>query len=118
MRTHDRRFSFSGCGKAASAFCRIVPQHGKVFISFNDNARRERLIGMARQIFGFSAAQAQLALLIAPGSGLNKSAERLGGGVNTVRTHFRRMFDRNGTGAHSQSTLMGLLLSAEAPAVS
>jgi DNA-binding CsgD family transcriptional regulator len=52
--------------------------------------------------------------LIVQGQGLNQAAQHLGVSVNTVRTHLQRMFDR--TGAHSQSALVGLLLSAEAPA--
>jgi DNA-binding CsgD family transcriptional regulator len=51
--------------------------------------------------------------LIAQGNDLTQAAERLGVSVNTVRTHLQRMFDR--TGARSQSALVGILLSAEAP---
>ena len=44
---------------------------------------------------------------------LSAAAGKLGVSINTVRTHLQRMFDK--TGVHTQSALVGLLLSAEAP---
>jgi DNA-binding CsgD family transcriptional regulator len=98
---------------AAPMFCWVVLEDGKVLVSFDDQHLLERRIGPAQSIYGLSAAQARLAQLIAQGNDLTQAAERLGVSVNTVRTHLQRMFDR--TGARSQSALVGILLSAEAP---
>jgi DNA-binding CsgD family transcriptional regulator len=102
-------------GDAAPVFCWVVLENRKVFVTFNDEQMLKRRIGVAQTIYGFSAAQAQLALLIVQGHDLAQAAESIGVSVNTVRTHLQRMFER--TGAHSQSALVGLLLSAEAPAM-
>lgn len=99
---------------AAPIFCWVVLEDSKVFVSFDDTRSLERRIGMARPIYGLSATQARLAQLIAQGRDLPQAAIQLGVSVNTVRTQLQRMFDR--TGARSQSALIGLLLSAEAPA--
>jgi DNA-binding CsgD family transcriptional regulator len=98
---------------AAPMFCWVVLEDGKVLVSYDDQHLLERRIGVAQSIYGLSAAQARLAQLIAQGHDLAQAAERLGVSVNTVRTHLQRMFDR--TGARSQSALVGILLSAEAP---
>jgi DNA-binding CsgD family transcriptional regulator len=98
---------------AAPAFCWVVLEDGKVLVSFNDNILVERRIAMAQSIYGLSAAQTRLAQLIAHGLELSEAANRLGISTNTVRTHLQRMFDRTGT--HSQSALVGLLLSSDVP---
>ncbi len=100
-------------GDAAPLFCWVLFEDGKILVSFNDEQLLKRRIAVAQGIYGLSAAQAQLAILVAAGLDLAAAAENLGVTVNTVRTHLQRMFDR--TGAHSQSALVGLLLSAEAP---
>ncbi len=98
---------------AAPVFCWVLIEDGKVMVSFNDEQLLKRHIAIAQGIYGLSAAQTQLAMLVAQGDELSVAAEKLGVSVNTVRTHLQRMFER--TGVHSQSALVGLLLSAEAP---
>ncbi len=100
-------------GDAAPVFCWVLVEDGKILVSFNDEQLLKRRIAIAQGIYGLSAAQAQLATLVAQGIDLAAAAEKLGVTVNTVRTHLKRMFDR--TGAHSQSALVSILLSAEAP---
>jgi DNA-binding CsgD family transcriptional regulator len=100
-------------GNAAPIFCWVLLEDGKILVSFNDEHLLKRRIAIAQGIYGLSAAQTQLAMHIAEGHDLSVAAKALGVSVNTVRTHVQRMFDK--TGAHSQSALVGLLLSAEAP---
>ncbi len=99
---------------AAPVFCWVILRDAKVFVSFDDERTLERRIAVARPIYGLSATQARLAQLIAQGNDLPQAAAQLVVSVNTVRTHLQRMFDR--TGAHSQSALISLLLTAEPPA--
>ncbi len=98
---------------AAPVFCWVLVEDGKILVSFNDEQLLRRRIAVAQGVYGLSAAQAQLATLVAQGNDLSVAADRLGVSINTVRTHMQRMFDR--TGVHSQSALVGLLLSTEAP---
>jgi DNA-binding CsgD family transcriptional regulator len=94
-------------------FCWVMVEDGKILVSFNDEQLLRRRIAIAQDLYGLSSAQSQLATLIAQGHDLAIAADRLTVSVNTVRTHLQRMFDKTGT--HSQSALVGLLLSAEAP---
>ena len=98
---------------AAPFFCWVLVEDGKILVSFNDEQLLKRRIAVAQGIYGLTPAQAQLATLVAEGHDLSAAAGKLGVSVNTVRTQVQRMFDK--TGAHSQSALVGLLLSAEAP---
>jgi DNA-binding CsgD family transcriptional regulator len=98
---------------AAPQFCWVLVEDGKILVSFNDDQMVARRVAIAEGIYGLTAAQAQLAQLLAQGRDLPRCAEKLGVSINTVRTHLQRMFDR--TGARSQSALVGILLSAEAP---
>jgi DNA-binding CsgD family transcriptional regulator len=98
---------------AAPQFCWVLVEDGKILVSFNDDQMVSRRVATAQSIYGFTAAQVQLAQLLAQGLDLSHIAEKLGVSINTVRTHLQRMFDR--TGARSQSALVGILLSAEAP---
>jgi DNA-binding CsgD family transcriptional regulator len=98
---------------AAPIFCWVLFEDGKILVSFNDDRLLKRRIAVAQGIYGLTAAQAQVAQMLAQGHHPSLAAEKLGVSINTVRTHVQRMFDK--TGAHSQSALVGLLLSAEAP---
>jgi DNA-binding CsgD family transcriptional regulator len=98
---------------AVPNFCWVLVEDGKILVTFNDERLLKRRIAIAQAMYGLTAAQAQLAALIAEGCDLSVAAEKLGVSINTVRTHLQRMFER--TGVHSQSALVGLLLSAEAP---
>jgi DNA-binding CsgD family transcriptional regulator len=98
---------------AAPLFCWVLLEDGKIMVSFNDEQLLKRRIAAAQGIYGLTPAQAQVAQLLAQGHDPSLAAEKLGVSINTVRTHVQRMFDK--TGAHSQSALVGILLSAEAP---
>ena len=100
-------------GNAAPVFCWILFEDGKILVSFNDEQLVKRRIAIAQGMYGLSAAQVHLAILVAQGHDLSAAAGKLGVSINTVRTHLQRMFDK--TGVHTQSALVGLLLSAEAP---
>jgi DNA-binding CsgD family transcriptional regulator len=50
-----------------------------------------------RQLYGLTGAEAQAALALLDADGLRDAAERLGVGVNTVRTQVQRVFDKTGT---------------------
>jgi DNA-binding CsgD family transcriptional regulator len=82
-------------------------------ISFNDAQLVTSRIDQAAAIYGLTEVQTHLARLLAQGRDPAAAAEVLDVSINTVRTHIQRMFDK--TGARSQSALVGLLLSAEAP---
>jgi DNA-binding CsgD family transcriptional regulator len=98
---------------ATPLFCWVLVEDGKVLVTFNDEQLLKRRIAIAQSIYGLSTAQTQLAELVAQGHELSVAADKLGVSINTVRTHLQRMFER--TGVHSQSALVGILLSAEAP---
>jgi DNA-binding CsgD family transcriptional regulator len=98
---------------AVPLFCWVLIEDGKILVSFNDHQMLKRRVAVAQGIYGLTAAQTQVAQLLAQGHDPSLAAKKLGVSVNTVRTHVQRMFDK--TGAHSQSALVGLLLSAEAP---
>jgi DNA-binding CsgD family transcriptional regulator/ketosteroid isomerase-like protein len=98
---------------SAPLFCWVLVEDGKILVSFNDEQLLKRRFTIAQNIYGLTTAQAQLALLLAQGRDLSFAAEKLGVSINTVRTHLQRVFDK--TGARSQSALVGLLLSADAP---
>jgi DNA-binding CsgD family transcriptional regulator len=98
---------------AAPLFCWVLVEDGKILVSFNDDQMLKRRVAVAQGIYGLTAAQTQVAQLLALGHDPALAAEKLGVSINTVRTHVQRMFDK--TGAHSQSALVGLLLSADAP---
>ncbi|MGB8819526.1 MAG: LuxR C-terminal-related transcriptional regulator [Rhizobiaceae bacterium] len=98
---------------AAPLFCWVLVEDGKILVSFNDEQLLKRRVAIAQGIYGLTLAQTQVAQLLAQGHDPSIAAEKLGITINTVRTHVQRMFDK--TGAHSQSALVGLLLSAESP---
>jgi DNA-binding CsgD family transcriptional regulator len=94
-------------------FCWVLVEDGKILVSLKDEQLLKRRVAAAQGIYDLTAAQAQVAQLLAQGHDPSLAADKLGISINTVRTHVQRMFDK--TGAHSQSALVGLLLSAEAP---
>jgi DNA-binding CsgD family transcriptional regulator len=98
---------------AVPLFCWVLVEDGKILVSFNDDQMLKSRVAVAQGIYGLTAAQTQVAQLLAQGHDPSIAADKLGVSVNTVRTHVQRMFDK--TGARTQSALVGLLLSAEAP---
>ncbi|MBW8725349.1 MAG: helix-turn-helix transcriptional regulator [Inquilinus limosus] len=67
---------------------------------------------MLRQLFGFTKAEAAVALRILPGRGLQEVADDLAVSLATVRTHQQRVFEK--TGARRQAELVRILLQAQA----
>jgi DNA-binding CsgD family transcriptional regulator len=67
---------------------------------------------LLRQLFGFTPAEATLALLLANGLTLDEAAEELHIRKNTIRAHLRSIFTK--TGVTRQTTLVRLLLSSVA----
>ena len=100
--------------EASPIVCWLLIEDGKLFVSFDDEQRLKRMMAIAREVYGLTASQAQLAELLASGTDLKQAARKLGVSINTVRTQIQRMFDK--TGARSQSALVAMLFSVEAPA--
>lgn len=67
---------------------------------------------LLRQLFGFTPAEANLALLLANGLTLDEAADELSIRKNTIRAHLRSIFTK--TGVTRQTTLVRLLLSSVA----
>ena len=67
---------------------------------------------MLRQLFGFSAAEASLAELLAGGLSLDDAAHQLCVSKNTVRTQLNALFSK--TGATRQAALIQILLGSVA----
>lgn len=67
---------------------------------------------LIRHLFGLTAAEANLALLLADGLTLDEAARQLRIRKNTIRAHLRSIFAK--TGVRRQATLVQLLLSSVA----
>ena len=67
---------------------------------------------LLRQLFGLTAAEATLALLLANGRTLDEAAQRLNVRKNTARAQLRSIFDK--TGVRRQTTLMHILMGSVA----
>ncbi|MBI1815373.1 MAG: helix-turn-helix transcriptional regulator [Deltaproteobacteria bacterium] len=67
-------------------------------------------VGMLRQWFGLTPAEARLAVVLAQGHSLAEGLDRLGVGVNTARTQLKAIFGKTGT--KRQAELVRLLLTA------
>ncbi len=98
---------------ACPVFCWVFVEDGKILVSLNDDQQVKRRVAVAQTLYGLTAAQTQLAELLARGHDLALAAEKLGVSINTLRTHLQRLFDK--TGARTQSALVGIILSADAP---
>ena len=85
-----------------------------IVILINEDELVARRIARAGEAYGLTAAQQRVAVEIAEGIGINRTAEALGVQPNTVRTHVKRMFER--VGVHGQAALVRALLSVESPA--
>lgn len=94
-------------------FCWVLPEDGKIIVSFDNAELVAQSIDTSARVYGLSPAQARLAHLIADGHDLAAASSRLGVSVNTLRTQLQRMFDKTGT--RSQVALVRALLSADAP---
>jgi DNA-binding CsgD family transcriptional regulator/PAS domain-containing protein len=72
----------------------------------------EAPVQVIKQLFGFTPAEAALALLMANGLTLDEAAETMGVSRNTVRTHLRAVFAK--TGVTRQPMLVSLILKSVA----
>ncbi len=100
---------------AIPVFCWVVVEDGKILVSLADDQQTKQKIALAQSIYDLTSAQTQLAELLAQGYDALQAAKKLGVSINTVRTHLQRLFDR--TGVRTQSALVSLLLSTEAPTI-
>lgn len=62
---------------------------------------------LLRQLFGLTAAESAVALLIISGYGVRAAADELSVSQTTVRTHLQRVYGK--TGAHTQAQLANLI---------
>lgn len=98
---------------AVPLYCWILLEDGKTMVSFDDVETLQRRIVSAREVFGLSPAQTELARLIVDGHDLAAASALLGVSINTLRTQLQRIFDK--TGVRNRAALVRALLSAEAP---
>jgi len=83
-----------------------------VFVTEADTPRAIDRSAVA-DTFRLTRREAEVALLLAAGCDLADIAARLGLGINTVRTHLKRVFHK--TDVHSQTALMALIRGFAAP---
>lgn len=88
---------------------------GTTTITFGDTATAEQRLEAAAAIFGLSKSQHRLGQLIVSGMDMPEAAKEMDVSINTVRTHLQRMFEK--ARVNSQTALVRVLLSAEAPNV-
>ena len=87
----------------------VVPERPAAAVIISDPERRmSPSEATLRQLYQLTKTEARLAALIAQGKQLKKVAEELGIGVNTARTHLKRIFSK--TGAKRQAELVNILL--------
>lgn len=82
-----------------------------IFLS-DPSAQAEAPLQVIKQLFGFTPAEASLAMLMANGMTLDESADAMGVSRNTVRTHLRSVFAK--TGVTRQPMLVSLILKSVA----
>lgn len=100
---------------------RPVPEHqwaeaeavpsAVIFIS-DPLAQAEAPLQVIKQLFGFTPAEASLAMLMANGMTLDEAADAMNVSRNTVRTHLRSVFAK--TGVTRQPMLVSLILKSVA----
>lgn len=83
-----------------------------VFVQDPERAAPLPAAALAR-LYGLTPGELRVALAMAPGLGPQEAADMLGIGLNTVKTHLQRLFDKTGT--TRQSELMVLLARAMSP---
>lgn len=89
--------------------CFVRVANGRTYVSFGKSAILVEQIDLVSRVYGLSAAQVQVARLVAEGANLAEAADRMAISVNTVKTHLARMFEK--TGVHSQIELLRFFLS-------
>ena len=91
----------------------VIAESGQIHILLGTPNQNEQRIDAAAIVYGLSPSQTEVAKAIVAGSTLAQIARAMGISTNTARTHLDRVFDK--TGVRTQSTLVGVLLSAAAP---
>lgn len=82
-----------------------------IFLS-DPQEKAEAPVQVIKELFGFTPAEASLAILIANGLTLDEAAEEMGVSRNTIRTFLRAMFAK--TGVSRQPQLVSLILKSVA----
>ena len=82
-----------------------------LFVSDPENGQQTP-DGHLMDLFGLTRTEATLTLKLLEGRGLDWAARQSGMGVNTARTHLKRVFEKTGT--HRQAELVRLILSSPA----
>lgn len=82
-----------------------------MIIIIDPESRPEPPAGLLQRLFGLTKSEAQVALLVMRGEGLNPIAEELSVSLATVKTHLRHIFDK--TGIHRQAELVRLLITLD-----
>lgn len=82
-----------------------------IFVS-DPQAQAEAPLQVIKQLFGFTPAEASLAMLMANGMTLDEAADAMSVSRNTVRTHLRSVFAK--TGVTRQPMLVSLILKSVA----
>lgn len=94
-----------------SELSRALGLRAAVIVSIADPAREPPIPADAlRQLWGLTAAEAQVVLALAGGLGLREIAARDGIGYETVRAHLKRALAKSGT--HRQAELVCLIQSS------
>jgi DNA-binding CsgD family transcriptional regulator len=91
----------------------VVPEDGRVLVSFDDTAMLTRRVHLAAELYRLSPAQTRLARHLVDGQDLADIAAASGVSVNTLRTQLQRVFDK--TGARNRAALTRVLLSTDTP---
>ncbi|WP_225771626.1 helix-turn-helix transcriptional regulator [Inquilinus sp. Marseille-Q2685] len=89
-------------------------QRAAVFVA-DPNRTLDTPVGVLRELFGLTAAEAALAIEVGQGDGLQAVADRLSIATTTARTHLTRVFEKTGT--NRQAELVRLLASCHQPAL-
>ena len=98
---------------AVPMYCWVLVEDGKIIVSFNNHDMAKKRVVLAKSIYGMTDAQGLLAEQLALGGNLAQASANLGVSINTIKTHLQRLYDK--TGVRTQSALVGVLLSTEAP---
>ena len=91
----------------------VTRSDGMIVVTYDDDDALHQRLDTAKTLYGMSKAQVRLAGYIVDGLDMQQAADSIGISVNTARTHLQRMFDK--TKVHSQTALVRVLLSAQAP---
>ena len=95
------------CGSAQGEGCHSGEGELAAIFAVNPDERYPASAVLLRVAYGLTAAEAEIAALVATGQGLVAAAEKQGISENTARTHLKRVFQK--TGSTRQADLVRLL---------